>query len=359
MSLELATFTDLLPIFRENYSLWSTGLSRQLYEYYLWRQTVHPWGRKHIRYAVLRHKSAIVSSCKIYSQVISYRHEQLPLFGIGAVFTPEKYRGFGFAGRLLAQVIAAAKSEDMTGVYLFSDIGEEFYERFDFVPFSDIDFFIDLSFLQANKASQSLRDQDPRVTVHLLSQQSGYPCALTPGISNELLEEITCHYQRWLTRQPFAVYRNEDYFSFKLGKEDFLRRHSTLKWPAKTIWLFRSRPGALAYAITEQAPDSFRILEIVGTADGREAIWQAIFRYSLRHEIKRIKGWEAVVNDFSPSYSWHELCPDALRAGLGSARYRINSQERGWGLPMLVPISRRLHNWWSYLPCPFLELDHF
>ena len=256
MSLDLATFIDLLPIFRENFSLWSTGLSRQLYEHFLWRQTIHPWGRKHIRYAVLRRKGAIVSSCKIYSQVINYRHEQLPFFGIGAVFTPEKYRGFGFAGRLLAQVIAAAKSEDLYGLYLFSDIGEEFYERFDFVPFADIDFFIDLSCLQTNNATQSLpRDEDPRVTAHLVSEQSSHSYSLAPGISNELLNEITCHYQRWLTKQPFAVYRNEDYFSFKLGKEEFLRRHSSLKWPGKTIWLFRGRPGAIAYALTEQVPE--------------------------------------------------------------------------------------------------------
>ncbi len=353
-----------MPIFKENSAIWSTGLSRQVYEHYLWRQITHPWGRKNIRYAIYRHQGVVVSSCKIYRQVISYRHEQLPLFGIGAVFTRNNYRGHGYAGKLLAQVIDAARLERQSGVYLFSDIGEKLYSRLGFSPFQNTNFEIDLSCLERSDSAPShLPEQDQRVVAHYISEESQHPFDLAPGISNDLLTEMTRHYQRWLSKQPFGTYRNEKYFSFKLGKELFLKRHSSLNWPGKTIWTYRGCPGNFAYAITEEARhtpiDTLRILEIVGMAEGREAIWLAIARYAIEQKFKRIRGWESVVSDFSPSFSWRELCPDTLKTELSNTQFRIRSREKGWAQPMLLPFDQRLNDWWSYFPCPFLELDHF
>jgi len=357
MPLELATWTDLLPILRESFDVWSAGLPEELYRHYVWRQINHPWARKHQHYMVYRDMGAVVSSCKIYKYTFMSRGQEFSVTGVGSVFTAAKERGRGYGKRMIADLIAQAQSEKKAGVMLFSDIGDDWYGDFGFEPFSAIDFLIELDRFRLDGAG--LRASDGLEAIQAQHHDTDEIVRFTPGLPSEVLTEMIRHYRRWLRQQPFGFMREEEYLAFKLGREEFLIEYSNLDWPKKTIWFRRDRHNQFAYAITESTESTLRVLEIIGPAAGRQAIWQAIFRYAVDHGFARIRGWEAVIRDFAPSFSLLPLFSSHKQDAFDRNALQIFSTERSWGLPMLLAFDERLSDWWNYLPCPFLELDHF
>jgi GNAT superfamily N-acetyltransferase len=358
MPLEFANWVDLLPILRENSALWSVGLSEQLYRDYVWRQINHPWSRKHLRYLICREGGVVVSCCKVYQHVFSSRGEEIPILGISAVFVPARYRGKGFGRRMLLDLIELAREEKQAGLMLYSDIGSHFYGEAGFEPFWSIDFVISLEKLRLANVNP-FKDRLPMVKILESVHDGQSNVRLDPGLPSQFLGEMVRHYRRWLRRQPFGLWRSEEYLAFKLGREEFLTINSSLEWPKKTFWVVDEFERDFAYAITEKGETRLRILEMIGSHKGVQALWQAILSFALDQKLERIGGWEAVVREYAPSFSVSQIFDDKNSFGLERDSLQVFYSERDWGLPTIYPLNGCLDSWWSYYPCPFLELDHF
>jgi len=357
MSLDLATWTEIIPILRESSAIWSAGLSEDLYRHYTWRQLHHAWSRQNLRFMVYRDKGQVVTSCKLYNCKYLSRGAELRLVGVGAIFTPQRHRGNGYGRRLLEEIIDRAQAQEQAGVLLYSEIGEAWYTDMGFEPFSAIDFYIDLDQLRANGIRlQAKPSPQPEMiqSRHDREKLSGLETGLPPAI----LSDLSRHYMRWLGRQPFGFIRDENYLAFKFGREEFLVSHSSLNWPKKTFWMLDEGSDNGGYAITEQAGSNLRILEVIGTESARQVLWQSIFSYALNNEISRLRGWEGVIRDFAPAFSLKQIvdADDSLAANRSSMQ--IYSAERNWGLPLLLPLQEGISDWWNQFPCPFMELDY-
>jgi predicted N-acetyltransferase YhbS len=86
-----------------------------------------PYGRRHYRTIGLYDGSKLVASFKRYEATARMDSRRLPAIGFGAVFTPNEYRGRGYASVMLATALDRARSEGYELAYLFSDIRPQFY----------------------------------------------------------------------------------------------------------------------------------------------------------------------------------------------------------------------------------------
>jgi GNAT superfamily N-acetyltransferase len=91
------------------------------------------WGKRRFRTVGLRVEGRLVASCKRYERVLRCGARTFRAIGIGAVFTPEAWRGRGYATALLGALLDAERAAGADLAYLFSDIHPAFYERLGFV----------------------------------------------------------------------------------------------------------------------------------------------------------------------------------------------------------------------------------
>ncbi|HEY0394950.1 MAG TPA: GNAT family N-acetyltransferase [Candidatus Elarobacter sp.] len=92
------------------------------------------WGKRRFRTVGLRIGGELVASCKRYDRVLRCGERRFTAAGIGAVFTPQRLRGRGYATALLGAFLDAERDTGTDLAYLFSDIHPAFYERLGFVP---------------------------------------------------------------------------------------------------------------------------------------------------------------------------------------------------------------------------------
>ena len=90
------------------------------------------YGRRHYRTVGLFDGTVTVSSFKRYERVVHDGPRRLHAIGIGAVYTPEEFRGRGYASVMLGLALDRAKADGCDVAYLFSDIQPQFYEPFGF-----------------------------------------------------------------------------------------------------------------------------------------------------------------------------------------------------------------------------------
>ncbi len=325
MPIEVAEWREILRVLRETCKIWSPGLDRSHYNLYISRQLGHPWARKNYRFFVYKVKGAIVASCKLYTMELRARSRGYKFAGVAAVYTMEAHRGLGYASRLIEEVIELAGREGFAGLYLFSDIGAEFYERLGFSLAGNREFRIELP--------------DEGAGDRLLGEAGG-------GEATAPLEQLTfpaepaCipfldrHYQRWLARQPLGVGRSPEYWSYKISRELYLHRHSSWSWPALEVTTTGAGDG---YALMEHGSGTLRVLEVVGTAEAVPQLWRQLLVIALARKSRRLRGWESV------------LPPVLSGAPLN---------ERSWGWPMILPLAAEASGWFRLDPCPLLELDH-
>jgi len=258
---------------------------------------------------------------------------------------------------MVEHIVDMAQSQALAGVLLYSEIGEFWYSDLGFEPFSTIDFCIDLEQLRASSMTVEVQ-QRPKLEMIQSQHHSRRITGLESGLPQSVLEDLSRHYMRWLSRQPFGLIRNENYLAFKLGKEEFLVSHSSCNWPKKTYWLLSQSSQDGGYAITEQSGANLRILEVIGSESARRILWQSIVEYALDNQISRLRGWEAVIRDFAPAYSVKQIV-GAQKGPAGTRSVmQIHCVERSWGLPMLLPLQEGLDHWWNQFPSPFMELDY-
>jgi GNAT superfamily N-acetyltransferase len=121
------------------------------------------YGRRHYRTLGLYDGATLVSSFKRYDRTI--RHETKPLraVGFGAVFTPQEYRGRGYASVMLATALDAARDDGYEVAFLFSDIRPQFYAALGFAALPSRRFLLRADTLPSMRLPLThLRDDDWR-----------------------------------------------------------------------------------------------------------------------------------------------------------------------------------------------------
>jgi predicted N-acetyltransferase YhbS len=350
MSLELAQWSDILPILKDNFSVWSRGLTQSDYRAFLLSQLRNPWLRSHLRYLVYKEGDKIAASCKVYQSEFVSKGLSLRFAGIAAVYTQKHLRNSGFAKKMIYAVIDDCKRREMDGLMLFSDIEPSFYETFGFMPMGSYDFSIDMVDENSKVTKVASTGLDDAL------QSRGFNVAL----NREIISQLTRHHARWLSRQPFGIARSEEYFLFKFAKEKFLAEHSKLNRPNFHISSLHCSTNEFAYAITEVAGKAMRVLEVVGAVAARTEVWSNLFDITKDLGLECIRGWESVVGDFAPGFTNYVSMP-SHKSAVGTPK--IECYERDWGKPMILPISKAARklsdDWLSTAPCPLLELDFF
>ncbi len=141
-----ATGPVLDRLLDETYPIWGEGLTREAYERWNRAQLQTFWGRQHLDRVALVDGDQILSSLKRYRLRARLDGRDVSVLGIGAVFTPSAVRGRGFAGRLLEEVLAAEAARGTGAALLFSEIGEDYYRRFEFqaIPLATLTIAVDV-----------------------------------------------------------------------------------------------------------------------------------------------------------------------------------------------------------------------
>lgn len=329
MKLKELTFPQNLKILRETHDIWSAGLSHGLYREYQWRQKCEPWGRRAIRHLAIEEGGEPLASCKCYDIEISSRGRIYNFYGIGAIFTRPAFRGRGFGGALLEEVIGRAEAEGRDGLILFSDI-DNYYEHHGFHALSSIDFYFSV-----NAPSAASTVESPKYKVESL------------GFAH--IDTLERYHRRWQARRPFGLVRTASMWHYKIAKENFLHQNSRASWPGLNVLFVENTPG---YCIFESAARTLRILEMAHGPESSEKFWLALFAEARRTGIKRIRGWEGNVCDLSPGFDPTQLDLNCDNSG------HLHYQERNWGRIMMHLINDDIDYWLHQFPCPLTELDH-
>ena len=132
MTIETASWHEILQVLHESYQIWSAGLNACQYQEYIWRRMTHPWGRKHSRYVIYKTNGQVASSCKTYDLTMTSHGRVYRVIGIGSVFTRMGFRGIGIASRMLEEIVDEAKANSYDGLLLYSEIGPSLYEPLGF-----------------------------------------------------------------------------------------------------------------------------------------------------------------------------------------------------------------------------------
>jgi GNAT superfamily N-acetyltransferase len=365
MILETASWNDILPILRTNFRIWSPGLSQSDYRHYIWSQLHSPWSRRNLRYIILRVAGETRASCKTYEISVRSRSQTFSFAVLGAIFTPEKFRGQGFATDLIEGLIDRFQEQSLDGILLYSDIDPEFYESLGFDKMGSSEFLINLP--EDKQKSETSRQSEyinglcreykslvPNKSNDNGANSSG-TCHLDPGLESQMIAEMTRCHSRWLRRQPFGIERTEDYFDYKLGRERFIAAHSKLGWPDITLTTVNFANSDFGYALTECSGITMRVLEVIGSENANKLLWRHLYDRAVASGIKRMRGWESIISEFAPTFSFREILPESSK--VKGAQCKIRSLEREWGMPMFFALNDRLRSWFKTFPCPLLELD--
>lgn len=327
--LEIAETADVLAVLRSSYELWGCDMSRQDYADWTSMQSQTFWWRKHVRFFVLRSAGKIVCSCKFYRLTMQSRGREFKIGGVGAVYTMPEYRGRGHASQMLASIKQMAKQEGYDALLLYSDIDPSFYEDCGYQLLSDHEFYLWLNDEQCQQ--RILRDPSFAEDLHDHETEVGQICP-------EVVPAMVASYNRYIPAVPWAIQRDEHYWSYKLAREIFLQSHPLAgRPPLEYLSIELDRAGG-GYVIFEHFDKILRVLEVVGRADARQTLWRNLLRAAMLRRVQLIRGWEAV----APSF-------------LKGIRYISRDAAR----PMLLPLSDEAAAWVDIRPCPLLELDHF
>ena len=129
--LEAAEYVrDVLP---QTAALWAGRRDFRTYVAQTLEIAESGYGRRYYRTFALFDGERMVASFKRYDRFARNGSERLRACGIGAVFTPEEYRGRGYASVMLAAALDAARAVGYDAAFLYSDIAPAFYVPLAFV----------------------------------------------------------------------------------------------------------------------------------------------------------------------------------------------------------------------------------
>lgn len=324
-----ATHSMVTNILRANFTQWSPGLTRERYYHYQWWQYSLPWSRRHLSCWAFADGDTVLSSCKLYDMTLRRRGVDYRVAGIGAVFTPEHFRGQGYAIKLMKHMIDLCKAREYDAVMLNSDIDPAYYEKSGFVQLGHTDFSLRFT---DNYVKHAVKDLDRR-----FSSGRDERCNIR-DLSLTDVSTMVRHHTRWLARQPYGFVRSDDYWHFKLARERHLHKNSRYAWPKQEIIALNFERHNGGYALFELGKYSIRVLEVIGNEETVQALWAQLLQVAARRGIHKITGWEA-------------SAPQELDG--------VEIADRKWSRPMMAPLRPEVEICTAIRPSPLLELDHY
>lgn len=274
-------------------ALWANGRSFESYAAQTTELAQTPYGRKSYRTLVLSDGENILATFKRYERDARAGNERLRAMGIGAVFTPEPFRGQGFASAMLGMALDDARACGVDFAFLFSGIHPQFYKDIGFaeLPSRSISLRAD-SLTPARIDAQPIGDRDwSGVRACFDAMEAARDCALirSPAVWN------------WLRARMI---------------------HASQQAHAQPVNLaVRKGRSITAYVIGQREPlhDAYVIDEIAYAGNGARDLVPALLRCAAG-DLRRIAGW---------------LMPAPVRSVLprGSVRRRSNA------IFMIAPLS--------------------
>jgi hypothetical protein len=287
---------EVLPLTAE---LWAGERTRERYVEHTTQIARCGYGRRHYRTVGLYDGGQLLASFKRYERALRCGSERLRAAGIGAVFTPEAFRGRGYASAMLALELDRSLAEGLDFAFLFSDIRPQFYA--------------DLGFVALPSRSMTLRaDTLPRARVEVARLEE------RDWIGVQRCFDLAERPRRWAFVRTPLVWQ---WLQLRM------RQGSEHPESIETNLVVRRGRAIAAYVLGARAPqhDAF-ILDEFGFADAQAAALVPALLRSAAGDLRRVTGW---------------LPPEASRDALPQAAIR----KRTKALFMVAPLSAAAKRW--------------
>jgi len=273
--------------------LWGHGRTLEIYQEQTTRLAHTPYGRSSYRTVALTGDGAIVASFKRYERDARVAQQRLRGVGIGAVFTPETFRGRGFASAMLAMALDEARAAAVDFAFLFSDIHPQFYKDIGFIELASRSISVradSLGFQRISAQPIGQRDWSAvRACFDAMERQRAFALVRTPAVWNWMRTRIEQHISRQDAQQVnLAVRKGGAIVAYVLGRRE--PRH-----------------------------DAYVVDEFAYAADSARTLIPALLRYAAG-DLRRIAGW---------------LPPEPARGVLPRGPVR----KRGDAILMIAPLS--------------------
>ncbi len=121
---------DVLP---ETFTVWGGDRTFEAYADEFRAVATSSYARRRRFTVGIREDGRIAASCKNYDRELRWNGNSLRATGIGAVYTPSRLRGRGYASAMLGALLDAERDAGRDVVFLYSDIHPLFYERLGFI----------------------------------------------------------------------------------------------------------------------------------------------------------------------------------------------------------------------------------
>lgn len=274
-------------------TLWGHGRTLGVYQAQTTELARTAYGRSSYRTIALSDGGNILTTFKRYEREARVHNERLRAIGIGAVFTPEPFRGQGFASAMLAMALDAARISGIDFAFLFSDIHPQFYKEIGFIelPSRSISFRAD-----------SLAPK--RIDVHAVGERDW--------------SAVRSCFEAMETARDFALVRSPAVWGWLRAR---IAQSPHYQHAQPVNLLARSGRSVAAYVIGRREPkhDAYVVDEIGFTGAESRGLIGPLLR-SASGDLRRIAGW---------------LPPAPVRTALprGSVRRRTDA------ILMIAPLS--------------------
>ncbi len=252
---------DILPV---TASLWAGARDLPTYKRQTSELAHSTYGRRHYRTIGLFDGGNWLASCKRYQRTIQFEGHRLQGVGFGAVFTPSRLRGRGYATTMLAMLMDEAKAQAFDVAYLFSDIRPAFYRVLGFKECPSSVFAMRSDSLTARRLRCSTIEntdwRDIAKCFRLLQSQEAWGLERSPAV--------------W------------DFIRLRIAQRS---EHRSAQMVALVL---RAKRRVIAYVIGQRQPQrDILLLDEFGWAniEGRSAI-PTLLR-SAAGDLRRITGW--------------------------------------------------------------------
>lgn len=251
------------------------------------------YGRRHFRTVGLYDGGKLVASYKSYERTLHHGEQRVASIGFGAVFTPEQYRGRGYASVMLATSLDRARMQGYQLAFLFSDIRPEFYAA--------------LGFHELESRAFSLRaDALPSMRLDIAR------------LAETQWRNIRRVFDRTEKRRRAGFTRDAAVWSWI---ELLARQGSQHRIGRETNLVLRRGGRIAAYVLGVRAPErDAYIVDEFGFADDAAATMVPALLRSAAGDLRRVRGW---------------LPPDGARRLLP----KLSVRKRRAGILMMAPLA--------------------
>jgi predicted N-acetyltransferase YhbS len=244
MRLVPAEGRTLERILSESHDIWSDGLTREAYAKYNAAQMRTPWGARHLRrFALIDDDGEVRSSAKRYDLSVRLDGELVQAVGIGAVFTPERQRGHGYARVIVDRLTRAAADDGAAIALLFSEIDPDYYVRMGFVPV-----------------------QRRELTIRPRPGKAGAPAVLVRAAEDRDIPSVAALARGMAAPHRFAIEPTDDFVRFGVTKKRLLAGFLDPHLLTVEFFIVEEGAAAVAFAILTVTSEDV-VLEMCGDRD--------------------------------------------------------------------------------------------